>query len=35
MPEKATELHQLMLFWRKEVNAPVPTELNPDYNPYD
>ena len=33
MPEKAFELHQLMLDWRKEVNAPVPTELNPDYNP--
>jgi len=33
MPEKATELHTLMLDWRKEVNAPVPTELNPDYNP--
>jgi len=33
MPEKATELHKLMLAWRKTVNAPVPTELNPDYNP--
>jgi len=33
MPEKAAELHTLMLAWRKEVNAPVPTELNPDYNP--
>jgi len=33
MPEKATELHTLMLDWRKKVNAPVPTELNPDYNP--
>ena len=33
MPEKATELHKLMLAWRKAVNAPVPTELNPDYNP--
>jgi len=33
MPDKAAELHQLMLDWRKEVNAPVPTELNPEYNP--
>ena len=33
MPEKATELHQIMLAWRKEVNAPVPTELNPEYDP--
>ena len=33
IPEKAAELHKLMLAWRKEVNAPVPTELNPDYNP--
>ncbi len=33
MPEKAAELHTLMLAWRKAVNAPVPTEFNPDYNP--
>jgi len=33
MPEKVSELHKLMLAWRKKVNAPVPTELNPDYNP--
>jgi arylsulfatase A-like enzyme len=33
MPEKADELHQLLLDWRKEVNAPIPTELNPEYNP--
>ncbi len=33
MPEKTAELHKLMLAWRKKVNAPVPTELNPDYNP--
>ncbi|MHC4488181.1 MAG: sulfatase [Planctomycetota bacterium] len=32
MPEKTSELHKLMLTWRKAVNAPVPTELNPDYN---
>lgn len=33
MPEKTSELHKLMLAWRKQVNAPVPTELNPEYNP--
>ena len=33
MPEKTSELHKLMLAWREAVNAPVPTELNPDYNP--
>ncbi|MFH1717907.1 MAG: sulfatase, partial [Planctomycetota bacterium] len=33
MPEKTRELHNLMLTWRKELNAPVPTEPNPDYNP--
>jgi arylsulfatase A-like enzyme len=33
MPKKVAELHQLMLSWRKKVNAPVPTELNPEYNP--
>ncbi|UCC97265.1 MAG: sulfatase [Phycisphaerales bacterium] len=33
LPEKAKELHRLMLTWRRKVNAPVPTELNPDYNP--
>jgi arylsulfatase A-like enzyme len=33
MPGKVSELHKLMLAWRKAVNAPVPTELNPDYNP--
>ncbi|OHB79461.1 MAG: hypothetical protein A2Z25_07635, partial [Planctomycetes bacterium RBG_16_55_9] len=33
MPEKTRELHKLMLAWRKTVNAPVPTELNPDYSP--
>jgi len=33
MPRKAAELYKLMLAWRKEVDAPVPTELNPEYNP--
>jgi arylsulfatase A-like enzyme len=30
-PEKAKELHQLLVQWRQEVNAPVPLELNPEY----
>ena len=33
IPDKTAELHSQMLAWRKAVNAPVPTELNPDYNP--
>ena len=32
MPEKTAELRKLMLTWRKDINAPVPTKLNPDYN---
>ena len=30
---KVKELHAAMLKWRKETNAPVPTEKNPDYDP--
>jgi len=33
MPGKARTLHKKLLKWRVKVNAPVPTELNPDYNP--
>ena len=33
MPEKTEKLHELLKKWRKSVNAPVPTELNPKYNP--
>ena len=33
MPEKAGQLHALLKRWRISVNAPVPTELNPAYNP--
>ena len=33
MPEKGEELHGLLKDWRKSVNAPVPTEPNPEYNP--
>ena len=31
MPEKTQELHKAMLAWRKTINAPVPTKLNPKY----
>lgn len=31
--EKTRELHNLMLTWRKAIDAPVPTELNPEYDP--
>ncbi len=30
-PGKAKELHRLMQKWRGDVNAPVPTKLNPEY----
>ena len=33
MPEKAKELHDLLKNWRNSVNAPVPKEPNPEYNP--
>jgi len=33
LPDKTAELHKLMLTWRKALNAPVPTELNPEYSP--
>lgn len=29
--EKTAELHALLVEWRNEVGAPVPTELNPEY----
>lgn len=32
-PEKAKELYNLLDSWRKEVDAPVPSELNPEYDP--
>ncbi|MCF7863387.1 MAG: sulfatase [Kiritimatiellales bacterium] len=32
-PEKAAELQALLKKWRAEAGAPVPTELNPKYNP--
>jgi len=33
MPEKAAELHRLLLAWRRSVDAPVPSEKNPLYDP--
>lgn len=30
-PEKAAELHEQLKAWRAETAAPVPTELNPEY----
>jgi arylsulfatase A-like enzyme len=33
MPEKAKELHRTLIEWRRSVNAPVPAEKNPDYDP--
>jgi len=33
MPDKVKELHQMLVSWRQQTNAPVPTELNPEYDP--
>jgi len=33
MPAKVKEMHEVMLAWRKETKAPVPTKLNPAYDP--
>jgi len=32
-PRKTKQLHRLLKQWREEINAPVPTELNPGYRP--
>jgi len=32
-PEKVTELHADLVAWRRRVDAPVPTEPNPEYRP--
>ncbi|MFO7973878.1 MAG: sulfatase [Candidatus Hydrogenedentota bacterium] len=32
-PEKRDELHAMLKHWREELGAPVPTELNPEYEP--
>jgi len=31
-PEKARELHLVLKRWRSDLNAPVPTKLNPEYD---
>jgi len=31
-PEKTREVHNDLLKWQESINAPVPTELNPEYN---
>ncbi len=33
MPNRTRELYHLLLEWRSAVNAPVPTETNPDFDP--
>ena len=33
LPKKTRELHNMLLAWRKRLNAPVPTEKNPRYDP--
>jgi len=33
IPEKTAQLHVLLENWRRSVEAAVPTELNPEYNP--
>jgi len=32
-PDKAKELHKILVDWRRAVGAPVPTERNPEYDP--
>ncbi len=32
-PEKTAELHRLLRQWRAEMDAPIPAEPNPEYNP--
>jgi len=32
MPDKAKELHRTLIEWRKNVDAPVPAEKNPQYD---
>jgi len=33
MPDKTAELHAKMRAWRKQVDAPIPAEPNPEYDP--
>ena len=32
-PDKVKKLHEIMLAWRDNVKAPVPTKPNPEYDP--
>ena len=32
-PEKGAELYRLLTQWRKEMDAPVPSRLNREYDP--
>ena len=32
MPEKVAELKKMLYSWRSEINAPVPSEKNPQYD---
>ena len=32
-PQEAAQLHDKLKSWREKTNAPVPTELNPEYRP--
>ena len=33
LQDKTRELHKRLIAWRREIGAPVPTQLNPDYRP--
>jgi len=33
LPDKAKQLHALLRRWREDVGAPVPTEVNPQFDP--
>jgi arylsulfatase A-like enzyme len=32
-PEKLAELHGQLKEWREQIGAPIPTKMNPDYEP--
>ena len=32
-PAKATELHEMLVKWRSDLHAPVPSRLNPEFDP--
>ena len=33
LQDKTRELHERLIAWRREIGAPLPTQLNPDYRP--